>query len=150
MIFVAYVLANLASKLSPSFASFHLFLPNTNNNNLGQVQLFTAAAAMASPPSQSLMAGTVKKEPRKQVTFRFCSECSNMLYPKEDEDTHTLQFTCRTCQYTEEAKSPCIFRNVINSAQGETAGVTTDVGSDPTVGAAPFRIDLSSVIWALN
>lgn len=56
-----------------------------------------------------------------------------MLYPKEDEDAHKLQFTCRTCQYTEEATSSCVFRNVMNNAAGETAGVTQDVGSDPTV-----------------
>ncbi|KAI1848497.1 hypothetical protein JX266_005803 [Neoarthrinium moseri] len=68
-----------------------------------------------------------------QITFRFCSECSNMLYPKEDQDSHKLQFTCRTCQYTEEATSTCIFRNLMNNAAGETAGVTQDVGSDPTV-----------------
>ncbi|KAF7522996.1 hypothetical protein G7054_g11935 [Neopestalotiopsis clavispora] len=68
-----------------------------------------------------------------QITFRFCSECSNMLYPKEDPDSHKLQFTCRTCQYTEEASSTCVFRNLMNNAVGETAGVTQDVGSDPTV-----------------
>ncbi|RDA94845.1 hypothetical protein CP533_4233 [Ophiocordyceps camponoti-saundersi (nom. inval.)] len=68
-----------------------------------------------------------------QITFRFCSECSNMLYPKEDKDAHSLQFTCRTCQYTEEASSSCVFRNILNNSAGETAGVTQDVGSDPTV-----------------
>ncbi|ETS85629.1 hypothetical protein PFICI_03654 [Pestalotiopsis fici W106-1] len=68
-----------------------------------------------------------------QITFRFCSECSNMLYPKEDPDSHKLQFTCRTCQYTEGATSTCVFRNLMNNAVGETAGVTQDVGSDPTV-----------------
>ncbi|PHH81690.1 hypothetical protein CDD82_178 [Ophiocordyceps australis] len=68
-----------------------------------------------------------------QITFRFCSECSNMLYPKEDEDAHRLQFVCRTCQYSEEAASTCVFRNVMNNSAGETAGVTQDVGSDPTV-----------------
>jgi DNA-directed RNA polymerase II subunit RPB9 len=57
-----------------------------------------------------------------------------MLYPKEDPDTHRLQFACRTCQYSEEAASSCVFRNVLNNAVGETAGVTQDVGSDPTVG----------------
>ncbi|CAK7271358.1 hypothetical protein SEPCBS119000_004564 [Sporothrix epigloea] len=78
-----------------------------------------------------------------QITFRFCAECSNMLYPKEDEVSHKLQFTCRTCQYTEEAVSTCVFRNVLNNAAGETAGVTQDVGSDPTVGvsrAAPASV----------
>lgn len=66
------------------------------------------------------------------------SPSSNMLYPKEDPDTHLLQFACRTCQYSEEAASSCVFRNVLNNAVGETAGVTQDVGSDPTVGLPDF------------
>ncbi|KAI1167495.1 hypothetical protein F5B18DRAFT_442376 [Nemania serpens] len=85
---------------------------------------------MATP--QSTTAGDAPKNNLEQITFRFCSECSNMLYPKEDEDSHRLMFTCRTCQYTEEATSSCVFRHVLNSAAGETAGVTQDVGSDPT------------------
>lgn len=92
---------------------------------------------MASPQSTTSHEGA-DGQPKKnleQITFRFCAECSNMLYPKEDEDAHKLQFTCRTCQYTEEAVSTCVFRNVLNNAAGETAGVTQDVGSDPTVGA---------------
>lgn len=102
---------------------------------------------MASPASSS---GEEPKKNMEQITFRFCSEwclplprsssshtdihSSNMLYPKEDPDTHRLQFACRTCQYSEEAASSCVFRNVLNNAVGETAGVTQDVGSDPTVG----------------
>ena len=88
---------------------------------------------MASPQSTTSHEGGPKKN-LEQITFRFCSECSNMLYPKEDADNHKLQFTCRTCQYSEEANSTCVFRNVLNNAAGETAGVTQDVGSDPTVG----------------
>lgn len=86
---------------------------------------------MATP--QSTTSNEAPKNNLEQITFRFCSECSNMLYPKEDEDSHKLMFTCRTCQYTEEATSSCVFRHVLNSAAGETAGVTQDVGSDPTV-----------------
>jgi len=85
---------------------------------------------MASPASSS---GEEPKKNMEQITFRFCSECSNMLYPKEDPDTHRLQFACRTCQYSEEAASSCVFRNVLNNAVGEIAGVTQDVGSDPTL-----------------
>ncbi|KAK2624818.1 hypothetical protein QTJ16_006011 [Diplocarpon rosae] len=85
---------------------------------------------MASPASS---AGSGPKKNMEQITFRFCSECSNMLYPKEDPDTHRLQFACRTCQYSEEATSSCVFRNILNNAVGETAGVTQDVGSDPTL-----------------
>ncbi|PHH72601.1 hypothetical protein CDD80_4419 [Ophiocordyceps camponoti-rufipedis] len=86
-------------------------------------------ATPQSTTSQDEGSGARKLE---QITFRFCSECSNMLYPKEDKDAHSLQFTCRTCQYTEEASSSCVFRNVLNNSAGETAGVTQDVGSDPT------------------
>ncbi|KAI1433375.1 hypothetical protein GGR50DRAFT_503632 [Xylaria sp. CBS 124048] len=86
---------------------------------------------MASP--QSTTATDAPKANLEQITFRFCSECSNMLYPKEDEDAHKLMFTCRTCLYTEEATSSCVFRHVLNNAVGETAGVTQDVGSDPTL-----------------
>jgi DNA-directed RNA polymerase II subunit RPB9 len=88
---------------------------------------------MASPQSTTSQEDVSGPKKLEQITFRFCSECSNMLYPKEDEDAHKLQFTCRTCQYTEEAASTCVFRNVLNNSAGETAGVTQDVGSDPTV-----------------
>ncbi|KAG5973784.1 hypothetical protein E4U55_000280 [Claviceps digitariae] len=96
---------------------------------------------MATPQSTTSYEGSGPKK-LEQITFRFCSECSNMLYPKEDEDAHKLQFTCRTCQYTEEAQSTCVFRNVLNNSAGETAGVTQDVGSDPTVSQVPVFICL--------
>lgn len=86
-----------------------------------------------SSPAPSNSGAERGKKPLEQITFRFCSECSNMLYPKEDETEKKLLFTCRTCSYSEEAQSSCIFRNVLNNAAGETAGVTQDVGSDPTV-----------------
>lgn len=57
-----------------------------------------------------------------------------MLYAKEDRINNKLMFACRTCQYSEDATSSCVFRNSIYNIIGETAGVTQDVGSDPTVG----------------
>lgn len=86
---------------------------------------------MSSPAASDAGARPKKDE---QITFRFCSECSNMLYPKEDEVNHKLMFECRTCAYTEEAASTCIFRHNLSTSAGETAGVTQDVASDPTVG----------------
>lgn len=88
---------------------------------------------MASPQSSASYEAASAPKKHEQITFRFCSECSNMLYPKEDADAHKLQFTCRTCQFTEDAQSTCVFRNDLNTSAGETAGVTQDVGSDPTV-----------------
>lgn len=63
---------------------------------------------------------------------------SNLLYPKEDKTNSRLMFTCRTCHVSEPATSHCVFQNRLNSQVGDTAGVTTDVGSDPTVGAPVF------------
>ncbi|KAL9584689.1 MAG: hypothetical protein Q9212_001972 [Teloschistes hypoglaucus] len=74
------------------------------------------------------------KSEKEQITFRFCRECSNMLYAKEDRINNKLMFACRTCQYSEDAVSSCVYRNSIYNIIGETAGVTQDVGSDPTVG----------------
>ena len=63
-----------------------------------------------------------------------------MLYPKEDRMTNKLMFACRTCQFSEEAISSCVFRNNMYNTVGETAGVTQDVGSDPTVGDPDFDV----------
>jgi len=90
-----------------------------------------------SSPAPSAAGDSGPKKALEQITFRFCSECSNMLYPKEDEVERKLLFTCRTCNFSTEATSSCIYRNIMNNKAGETAGVTQDVGSDPTVGA-PF------------
>lgn len=44
-------------------------------------------------------------------------------------------YQCRTCQHTEVANSNCVYRNVLKSQAGDTAGVTQDVALDPTVGS---------------
>ncbi|KAI9830071.1 MAG: hypothetical protein M1826_005064 [Phylliscum demangeonii] len=78
-----------------------------------------------------------EEKPKKltdQITFQFCGHCSNMLYPKEDRLNRDLLFTCRTCNWHEPSRTTCVFRNVLNGSVGETAGVTQDVGLDPTVG----------------
>ena len=47
-------------------------------------------------------------------------------------------YACKTCQYSEKATSSCVYRNNLDTSIGETAGVTQDVSSDPTVGAPDF------------
>lgn len=47
-------------------------------------------------------------------------------------------FTCRTCHVSEPASSYCVYQHQLNSQVGDTAGVTQDVGSDPTVGLPDF------------
>ncbi|KAI9035113.1 DNA-directed RNA polymerase II core subunit RPB9 [Aspergillus affinis] len=85
---------------------------------------------MSASPSPSAGGDTKAAE---QVHFRFCRECSNLLYPKEDRVNNQLMFTCRTCHVGEPATSYCVYQNKLNTQVGDTAGVTQDVGSDPTV-----------------
>jgi len=85
---------------------------------------------MASPSASEVDKQNADSE---QISFRFCRECSNMLYPKEDRLTNTLLFACRTCNFSEPAPSSCIYRNQLSNTVGETAGVTQDVGNDPTL-----------------
>ena len=57
-----------------------------------------------------------------------------MLYPKESNDSNTLLFACRTCQFSEPATVSCIYRNSLKEEIAETAGNVEDVAQDPTVG----------------
>lgn len=57
-----------------------------------------------------------------------------MLIPNQDKINQKLMFICRTCKHNQEAESACIHRNELSNTVGETAGITQDVGSDPTVG----------------
>ncbi|KAF2248453.1 DNA-directed RNA polymeras-like protein II subunit RPB9 [Trematosphaeria pertusa] len=86
---------------------------------------------MASPSSYE---NDQKQDDSKKILFRFCSECSNLLFPREDKAENKLLFACRTCSFAEEAPSSCVMRHEIASTVGDTAGVTSDIGQDPTVG----------------
>ncbi|XP_030330860.1 DNA-directed RNA polymerase II subunit RPB9 isoform X3 [Strigops habroptila] len=47
------------------------------------------------------------------VGIRFCQECNNMLYPKEDKENRILLYACRNCDYQQEADNSCIYVNKI-------------------------------------
>lgn len=51
----------------------------------------------------------------------------------QDVVNNVLTYRCRTCHNVEPTNNYCVFRNELATNAGETAGVTTDVGSDPTV-----------------
>ncbi|KAF2434418.1 DNA-directed RNA polymeras-like protein II subunit rpb9 [Tothia fuscella] len=86
---------------------------------------------MASSPPEN-EAEKAPEQP-KNITFRFCRECSNMLYPRENPGENTLDFACRTCNFSEPASTSCVFRNELRNTVGETAGITQDVAQDPTL-----------------
>ncbi|KAH9374671.1 hypothetical protein HPB48_018765 [Haemaphysalis longicornis] len=47
------------------------------------------------------------------VGIKFCQECNNMLYPKEDKENRVLLYACRNCDYQQEADNNCIYVNKI-------------------------------------
>ena len=59
---------------------------------------------------------------------------ANLLYPEENKENQKLQYICRTCTYKEDAETTCIFRHELANTVGDTAGITQDIGEDPTVG----------------
>lgn len=69
---------------------------------------------------------------------------SNMLYPKEDKLNTKLMYSCRSCQYSEEAgpkaSDNCIYRNELAQQVFETAGNVEDVADDPTVSEDPANM----------
>ncbi|KAJ5542895.1 hypothetical protein N7535_005317 [Penicillium sp. DV-2018c] len=99
---------------------------------------------MADSPAQSVAGGD--SNPSAQIHFKFCRECSNLLYPKEDRVNNQLLYTCRTCHVSEPASSHCVYQNNLHSQVGDTAGVTQDVTSDPTVRVPGFCVLCGDII----
>ncbi|GJN94736.1 hypothetical protein Rhopal_007828-T1 [Rhodotorula paludigena] len=67
------------------------------------------------------------------ASISFCKECSNLLYPREDKVHHVLLYSCRNCAYQEETHNPCVYKHDLIVAAKETAGVTQDLDTDPTL-----------------
>ncbi|WPH02752.1 Hypothetical protein R9X50_00562000 [Acrodontium crateriforme] len=84
-----------------------------------------------------------KEAEPKKVSFRFCRECSNTLYPFEDEVNSKLMFACKICHYNEPAATACIYRNALKEEIAETAGNVQDVAQDPTVGISESSDDIA-------
>ncbi|QCE13345.1 DNA-directed RNA polymerase II subunit RPB9 [Vigna unguiculata] len=66
-------------------------------------------------------------------TMKFCRECNNILYPKEDRDQKILLYACRNCDHQEVADNFCVYRNEIHHSVGERTQVLQDVAADPTL-----------------
>ncbi|KAL1372399.1 hypothetical protein HN51_002569 [Arachis hypogaea] len=67
------------------------------------------------------------------TVYKFCPECNNILYPKEDREHKILFFACRTCDHQEVADNNCVYRNEIYHSAEERTQVLEDVASDPTL-----------------
>lgn len=68
-----------------------------------------------------------------RTTRAFCGECAGLLFPKEDKERRQLLYACRSCPYTEIATNPCVYAHDLIVTTRESAGVTTDITTDPTL-----------------
>ncbi|ONM59617.1 DNA-directed RNA polymerase subunit [Zea mays] len=66
-------------------------------------------------------------------TLKFCRECNNMLYPREDKETRTLLYACQTCEHEEIATDTCVYKRVIRKPGGEPKDVLKDAATDPSL-----------------
>ncbi|KXJ10228.1 DNA-directed RNA polymerase II subunit RPB9 [Exaiptasia diaphana] len=67
------------------------------------------------------------------VGIKFCQECNNMLYPKEDKENKILLYACRNCDYQQESDNSCIYVNKITHEVNEMTQIVADVVADPTL-----------------
>lgn len=65
---------------------------------------------------------------------RLTQPSSNLLYAREEKNTQSLVYLCKACRYQEDTEPTCVQRTELGSTAGATAGTTTDVANDPTVG----------------
>jgi DNA-directed RNA polymerase subunit M/transcription elongation factor TFIIS len=82
------------------------------------------------------------KHPETYLTLKvsLIRHSSNLLYPKEDLETNKLKFVCKACTAVTDSENACTYRNHLGSTVTETAGVTTDVANDPTVGDSSLEV----------
>ncbi|XP_055331837.1 DNA-directed RNA polymerase II subunit RPB9-like [Paramacrobiotus metropolitanus] len=65
------------------------------------------------------------------VGIMFCPECNNMLYPREDKERKVLTYTCRNCEYAQQASNSCVYVNKILHKVNELTQINGDVVADP-------------------
>ncbi|KAI9307489.1 DNA-directed RNA polymerase II subunit I [Cunninghamella echinulata] len=67
------------------------------------------------------------------ASFKYCIECNNLLYPREDKANRQLMFSCRNCQFEEPADNMRVYRHEIIHGPSEQTMVLTDLSADPTL-----------------
>eukprot|EP00382_Lankesteria_abbotti_P005910 CAMPEP_0113851498 /NCGR_PEP_ID=MMETSP0372-20130328/4701_1 /TAXON_ID=340204 /ORGANISM="Lankesteria abbotti" /LENGTH=149 /DNA_ID=CAMNT_0000822369 /DNA_START=57 /DNA_END=506 /DNA_ORIENTATION=+ /assembly_acc=CAM_ASM_000359 len=72
--------------------------------------------------------------------MRFCPECSNLLYPKEDKEHQQLLLLCRSCDFLQyadptDSEQNCVDRHNYNfrSKEDVNSYIAQGLGHDPTL-----------------
>ncbi|KAI8870466.1 Zgc:103515 [Ramicandelaber brevisporus] len=67
------------------------------------------------------------------VSIRFCRDCNNVLYPKENRQERRLYYACKVCDYQEKAQEQLVHRQQVAHVANETTAIVADLASDPTL-----------------
>ena len=67
------------------------------------------------------------------VGIKFCKECNNMLYPKEDVSNKRLLYACRNCGFSEPSNKSCVYVNNLIENYDELRCINTDIVQDPAL-----------------
>ncbi|GKV31367.1 hypothetical protein SLEP1_g40063 [Rubroshorea leprosula] len=66
-------------------------------------------------------------------TMKYCCDCNNILYPKEDKEQRILLYACQNCDHQEIADSNCVYKIEVHHSFGEHTQELQDVAADPTL-----------------
>ncbi|KAK5093520.1 hypothetical protein LTR70_004649 [Exophiala xenobiotica] len=69
-----------------------------------------------------------------EIAYKFCQECSNLLYPREDRQLNQLLYICKACSSVQQSEPACTYRQILSEAAQESMGEKAYVANDPTVG----------------
>jgi DNA-directed RNA polymerase II subunit RPB9 len=67
--------------------------------------------------------------------MRFCRECNNLLYPKENRELKTLEYVCRLCDYKDTSfTGSCVHEHhIVKDTATRLENVLSDLNKDPTL-----------------
>ncbi|OAY71387.1 DNA-directed RNA polymerases II, IV and V subunit 9A, partial [Ananas comosus] len=65
--------------------------------------------------------------------LKFCRECNNILYPKEDKETRTLLYACRNCDHQEVADDNIVYKMEIRRPVRKGTEILHDAAADASL-----------------
>ena len=70
------------------------------------------------------------------MSMKFCRECNNLLYPRENKIGKNLEFACRMCPYVDNAHdhASCVYVNeLIKDSSTRLEVILSDMNKDKTL-----------------
>ena len=91
--------------------------------------------------------------------MKFCRECNNLLYPRENRELKTLEYACRMCPYIDHSNehSSCVFSNeLIKDSSTRLEVILSDMNKDSCLQRSktaacrnPIKCDCNEAVFFL-